>query len=302
MNAPQSKKTLENLLNWARSEFENANIYFGHGTDNPWDEAVFIASDCLAKENLTESDLSYELTESELNGFTDLCKRRINEKIPAAYLLGYMYFAGLKFKVTPDVLIPRSPLAELIQTDFEPWIKDTAKIKRALDLCCGSGCIGMAFAHYYRDAKVDVSDISEKALEIANHNNQALELTERVNCLQSDLFESLEGKYDLILSNPPYVSETSWKDLPKEYHHEPKLGLVSEKEGIEIVDRILKNAANYLNDEGILIVEVGESAMLIDESYPELPFIWLDFENGGDGVFILTKQDLVTAKFGDEYE
>lgn len=293
MDSPQSKHSLQSVLTWAEQLFNDNDLYYGHGTDNAWDEAVFIASHCLEKAELTEDDLPYELTDTEYDQFKSLCERRVSEKIPAAYLVGYMYFAGLPFKVNSDVLVPRSPIAELIARDFQPWVQDIQECTRALDLCCGSGCIGLAIAHYNQQLTVDIADISDKAIAVSEANREALDLKARVNIVHSDLFEALDGPYDLIVSNPPYVSEGSWSELPEEFMHEPKLGFVADDNGLDIVDRILKQAANYLNDNGVLIVEVGELMPVVMDAYPELPLMWLDFESGGEGVFMITKEDLI---------
>lgn len=235
---------------------------------------------------------SCRLTADECERVVGLIQRRIDERVPLPYLLGEAWFAGMRFHVNDQVLIPRSPIAELIEKGFTPWLGPSAE-PRILDLCCGSGCIGIAAAAYLPESHVDLADISTGALEVAKRNIAEYGLQARVTLHQSDLFEKLPvKKYDLILSNPPYVGAAEMEGLPDEYRHEPVLALQANENGLEIVQRILKQAKRYLSPRGIMIVEVGNSAQLLMDSYPEIPFVWLDFERGGEGVFLLSAADL----------
>jgi ribosomal protein L3 glutamine methyltransferase len=232
------------------------------------------------------------LADDERSTLIALIQRRIEERLPLPYLTGEAWFAGLRFVVDIHVLIPRSPIAELIEQGFTPWL-DEGRIGRVLDLCCGSGCIGIAAAVYLPESRIDLVDISDDALAVCRQNIRLHDLPDRVRAIHSDLFASLApAQYDLILSNPPYVGAREMAELPREYHHEPVLALQAEDEGIEVVRRILRDAARYLAPDGVLIVEVGNSAPLLQETYPEIPFVWLDFAKGGDGVFLLRAEDL----------
>lgn len=289
----QSLQTITDFIRWGASRFNEAGLFFGHGTDNALDEAAALVLHSLhLPPDLTGVWLDARLTEEERSSVLAQLQRRIDERIPVPYLTGEAWFAGLRFKVTPDVLIPRSPLAELVEKGFEPWI-ETAKIEAVLDLCCGSGCIGIAAAVYLPDCEVDLSDISEAALQVAGENIQEHGLENRVHPIKSDLFVGLEGKhYDVILSNPPYVSSTEMLQLPREYQHEPVLALEAEEDGLAVVTRILREAQDYLTPWGILVIEVGRSAQALMERYPDVPFLWLDFERGGEGVFLFTAEEL----------
>jgi ribosomal protein L3 glutamine methyltransferase len=232
------------------------------------------------------------LTPAERVTITDVIERRVVERVPAAYLIGRAWFAGLEMVVTPDVLVPRSPIAELVEVGFEPWV-DGDQVGRVLDLCCGGGCIGIAAAVYLPEANVDLVDISAPALAVAERNAEHHGVTDRVRILASDLFAALgDARYDVIVSNPPYVSRAELERLPAEYRNEPHQGLFGGEDGLDIVVRILADAANHLTDDGVLILEVGSSAIALEERLPTLPFTWLDFERGGEGVCLLTRGQL----------
>lgn len=284
--------TVRDYLRYATTQFVESDIYFGHGTDNPWDEAVLLVMRSL---QLPLEDntifLDARLVRDERQRILERVDRRIHERIPVAYLVGEAWFMGMPFKVDERVLVPRSPLAELIQTGLQPWLGDHP-VERLLDLCTGSGCIGIAAATVFEDAEVDLADISGDALEVAEQNIGFHELTHRVRTVESDLFDGIEGRYDVILSNPPYVDEEDLSDMPKEFHHEPELGLAAGTDGLDIARRILADAADHLNPGGLLIVEVGNSWLALEEAYPELPFTWIEFQQGGEGVFLLTAEDL----------
>lgn len=288
--------TLRDFIRWGASEFAGAGLYFGHGTDNGWDEAeqlVLHAVHLLPP--LSDEWLSARLTRVEREQILHNLQRRIQERIPAAYITGQAWFAGLMFKVDERVLVPRSPLAELIQQHFEPWLKHQPQ--QILDLCTGSGCIGIACAEYFPEAEVQLSDISYDALAVAEENIQLHGLEDRVFAMQSDLFANLQGqKFDLIVSNPPYVDADDLASMPDEYHAEPEIGLGSGADGLDFTRRLLSEACDYLTPEGALIVEVGNSWVALEAAYPSLAFTWIEFERGGHGVFLLTAQDLIAAR------
>jgi ribosomal protein L3 glutamine methyltransferase len=289
----QTLKTIVDFIRWGASRFTEAGLFFGHGTDNALDEAAALVLGALhLPPDLPASWFGSHLTADERERIVDLIRRRIEERLPLPYLLGEAWFAGMRFYVNQHVLIPRSPIAELIEKGFSPWLESSAE-PHILDLCCGSGCIGIATASYLPGSLVDLADISTEALEVARRNVTESGQQDRVTIYRSDLFEALPPKrYDLIVSNPPYVGEAEMGELPEEYRHEPLLALQANENGLEIVKRILKQAKHYLSPHGILIVEVGNSAGLLVDSYPQMPFVWLDFERGGEGVFLLSASDL----------
>lgn len=289
--------TLRDMLRWIVSQFYAANLFFGHGTDNAWDEAVAIVLYALhLPPDITSQILDARLTTNERRKIVRLVLRRIKERIPSAYITHEAWFAGLPFFVDERVLIPRSPIAELIEQHFSPWIADE-QISRILDLGTGSGCIAIACALTFPEVKVDAADVSPAALEVAKLNVDKHNVGEQIRLVQSDLFAELQHeKYDIIISNPPYVSTQEVAELPEEYHHEPILGLVAGKEGLDFAIKILNEAAKHLTDNGILIVEVGNSEHSLVEKYPQIPFTWLEFQRGGGGVFLLTKKQLASLK------
>ena len=285
--------TIRDYLRWAISQFNQAGLYYGHGTDNALDEAMALILHTLHLPTDSPPALfDAKLTLSERETIKKLILRRAEERIPIPYLTHEAWFACLPFYVDERVLIPRSPIAELIENQFQPWI-NMQNVKSILDLCTGSGCIAIACAINFPDAEVDGADISQDALNVAKINITRHELDEYVHLYQSNLFDSLPPKkYDLIVSNPPYVDAEDMAALPQEFLHEPKLGLEAGIDGLECAVRILKNALNYLNPQGVLIVEVGNSEIALAEKYPEVPFTWIEFQNGGGGVFMLTAEQL----------
>jgi len=285
-------KTVRDFLRYASSRFAASELFYGHGTDNVWDEAVQLVMRTLhlPLENNTLF-LDANLTRDERQLILERLEHRIGKRIPLAYLLGEAWFMGIPFQVDERVLVPRSPLAELIASGVQPWLGDKT-VERILDLCTGSGCIGIAAATVFDDAEVDLSDLSTDALAVADANIAMHEVGDRVRTVQSDVFAQLDGRYDLILSNPPYVDADDIASMPEEFRHEPVLGLAAGEDGLEIAHRILAKASDYLNPGGLLIVEVGNSWPALEEAYPKLPFIWLEFEQGGDGVFVLSAEDL----------
>lgn len=292
---PGAMKTLRDMVRYGASEFSRHGLVFGHGTDNALDEALqLVLHACHLDYSLPDDYLDCRLTKTEKRLVLGLFEQRIVKRLPAPYLTGKAWFAGMEFEVTRDVLVPRSPFAELILQQFDPWVQPES-VGRILDLCTGSGCIGIACAAQFPEAEVDLVDISQAALQVARRNIERHHLEQRVQAIESDLFDSIPGdrRYDLILSNPPYVSRGEYAALPPEYLHEPAIGLEAGEDGMDIVARILDRAARYLAPGGIMIVEVGASAELLLGRFPDYPFMWLDFEHGGDGVFLLTREQLI---------
>lgn len=286
--------TLAECLEELSQQFEEADLFYGHGTDNAWDEAVYLVFSALGLSfDDDDSIMSRAVTPAEWERMLILAKRRTDERLPVAYLVGEAWFAGLPFKVDSRVLIPRSPIAELILQEFAGLLP--AEPHRILDLCTGSGCIGIACALAFPDVEVDLADISEDALALALENVVRHGVEERVRIIQADLFAGLNEKYDLIVTNPPYVSREEVDELPEEYRHEPELGLVSNEDGLEIPLRILREAPQYLNEDGVLIMEVGYSWQALAERLPQVPFLWLEFAHGGEGVCRLTAHQLREA-------
>lgn len=288
--------TIRDFLRWGASEFIAAKLFYGHGTDNPWDEAEQLVLHAINLTPPLDAEwMDARLTKPERLKVVRHLARRIEERIPAAYITGQAWFAGLPFVVDERVLVPRSPIGELIQKQFEPWL--SVEPQQILDLCTGSGCIGIACAYAFPDAFVQLSDISFDALAVAEENIQQHGLGDRVFAIQSDLFENLHGQvFDLIVSNPPYVDAEDMASLPQEYHAEPELGLASGADGLDFTRRLLVEAIDHLSDQGILLVEVGNSWPALEAAYPSLPFTWVEFERGGHGVFVLNACDLRKAK------
>lgn len=293
--------TLNDFVRLGTSLFNAAHLYFGHGTDNAIDDAITLVLHALYLEHEPpENFWSARLTLEEKHSILALFRERIEKRLPAAYLCGEAWFAGLRFRVNEQVLIPRSPLAELINAHFQPWL-ETEPLTQVLDLCTGSGCIAIATALTLPQVQVDATDISSGALKIAQQNVEDYDLQAQVEVIHSDLFDNLQGRrYDLILCNPPYVDAAEMANMPAEYQHEPELGLAAGIDGLDVVKRILRDAAQHLNEDGVLIVEVGASASALMETYPEVDFTWLDFAHGGSGVFLLTAAQLNTHQAGFE--
>ena len=286
-------ETVRDYLRWIISRFNDAGLYYGHGTDNAQDEAWYLVCGALKLPfDLDGRLLDGRLTEAERQRLEQLVERRISERVPVAYLVGEAWFAGLPFNVDERVLVPRSPLAELIDVGFQPWLGDVEP-EHILDLCTGSGCIGIACAFAFPEARVVLSDVSADALAVARSNIERHSLSDRVTALQADVFAGLEAQcFDLIVSNPPYVDAEDLAGMPAEYHAEPALGLGSGDDGLDITRRILQQAAGHLNEGGLLVVEVGNSGRALDEAFPELPLTWVELERGGHGVFVISKDDL----------
>lgn len=290
-------ETVEQAIRRAAAKLEAAGLHFGHGTDNAIDEAaelVFFAAD-LRHEQAPEC-YSLALDAGQQQRLAQLLRRRIDERVPAAYLTHRMWFAGHEFYVDERVLVPRSPIAELIAARFEPWV-EPEQVNSILDIGSGSGCIAIACALAFPQAKVDAADISDAALEVIRINIErhgaTNALRQRLRMVQSDVYSGLgDARYDLIVSNPPYVSDAEMDELPTEYLREPALGLRAGTDGLDVVRRILAGARRHLTPQGVLVVEVGDSEQALVDAYPDVPFLWLEFARGGGGVFLLTAQEL----------
>lgn len=293
-DAARDLLTLRDFMRWAMSAFARYGVHFGHGTDNALDEAAYLILQALdLPADLRGEWLDTHLTQAERIRLAELLRQRCIERIPTAYLVGKAWFAGLEFSIDRRALIPRSPLGELIQQGFAPWV-EAERIHTILDLCTGSGCIALACAYYLPQAKVDATDLSFDALELARLNREKLGLIEQVELLQGDLFAPVTGRrYDLIISNPPYVDARDMAELPPEYRHEPRMALEAGEDGLDIVRRILREAPRHLEPNGVLIVEVGNSQEHVEHTWPDVPFTWLSFEHGEDGVFLLTREQLL---------
>jgi ribosomal protein L3 glutamine methyltransferase len=292
--------TLRDFIRFAVSEFTIAGIYCGHGTDNVWDEAIYLCLHSLHVDSeYLSSFLDARLILSERQAILHLIARRVNERLPAPYLTKQAWFAGLNFYIDDRVLIPRSPVAELIDKQFTPWVNPD-KVHRILDIGTGSACIAIACAYAFEDAQVDAVDISEDALAVAAINVQNHHLLERVRLIRSDLFSALvDEKYDLVIANIPYVDKEDMMNLPKEYQHEPELALAAGEDGLRYIYQILLQAREHLTEQGILVGEVGNSAPALEEAFPELSFTWIDFERGGEGVFVISHAELEALTSGE---
>lgn len=285
--------TVRDFIRWGARRFAEAGLVFGHGTDNALDEAASLVMHVLhLGGELPDSRLDDELSEAERREFVALIQARISTRKPAAYLTREVWFAGLPFYVDERVLVPRSPIAELIADRFAPWIV-SERIGSILDLCTGSGCIAIACACAFPEARVLATDVSRDALAVARINVEHHGVEGRVQLLESNLFENIgERRFDLIVSNPPYVPLCEMQQLPDEFRHEPELGLSAGEDGLDIVAQILRQASGYLTAGGVLVVEVGCSQTAVSEQFSGVPFLWLEFEHGGEGVFLLEQAQL----------
>ncbi len=286
--------TVRDLLRFAVSRFNEAGLFFGHGSDNAHDEAAYLILHTLNLPlDVLEPYLDARLMPSEKEELLGLMERRVKERLPVSYLTHHARQGDFDFYVDERVIVPRSFIAELLGEPLRPWIEYDELVHNVLDLCTGSGCLAVQAAFHYPDAVVDAADISLDALEVAAVNVEDYGLEERVNLIHTDLFEGLDGTYDLIVSNPPYVDAESVAELPPEYLHEPELSLGSGEDGLDATRQILLHAAKFLNPHGVLLVEIGHNRAELEAAYPELPFTWLE-TSGGDGfVFLLTREQLL---------
>lgn len=294
INAAQNFTKIIDFFRFGVTLANKKGLYYGHGTDNAWDDIwSLIVGSLSLPYSVDRSILHATLLDAEKELLVKNLEARIESRIPVPYLINSAYFCDLPFYVDNRVLIPRSPIAELIRQQFTPWVEDPSSVTKILDLCTGSGCIGIACCYAFPDAIVDAVDISQDALAVAEINRRQHEVLDNFNLIQSDCFANVfEREYNIIVSNPPYVGSDEMRTLPNEYLHEPNLALECGNNGLTIVENILKNAKKYLADDGILIVEVGNSEQALISAYPDVPFTWLEFENGGQGVFLLTAQQL----------
>ena len=285
-------RTAVDMVRWAATSMAAGGIYCGHGFAEPLDEALHAVLHTLRLPvDVPDALLGANLLTQERRSIADLVIRRIEQRIPMAYLTGTARFAGLDFTVNSNVLVPRSPIAELIEQRFAPWVEESA-VASILELGTGSGCIAIACAYAFPDARVVATDVSPAALAVAGRNVADHGLDDRVTLVEADVYEGIEGCFDLIVSNPPYVDEPTLEHVPAEYAHEPRLGLAAGADGMDIVRRIIADAAAHLTEHGALVVEVGASQAFAEQAFPDLPLSWIDFERGGDGVFVLERDAL----------
>lgn len=290
------KESIEIWVRRCAARMDEAGLFFGHGTDNAWDEAAWLVLNTLGLDPGAPFERwDLPVSREDARAMEALLERRIETRQPLAYLLGEAWFCGLRFKAAPGALVPRSPLAELIQQGFQPWL--TGQPQRALDLCTGSGCIAVAMAHWLPPLEVDGTDISQEALDIAAANVRMHGLEDRVRLIRTDGFEGLEAdRYDLVVSNPPYVPAGRLDELPAEYRAEPALGLVSGDDGLDLPLRILRDAPRVMKPGAVLFCEVGESEGALQRALEDVPFTWLAFERGGGGVFTMDREQLMAAR------
>lgn len=287
--------TIRDWIRFAVSEFESSDIFYGHGTDNSYDEAVWLVMSALhLPMDAFDNFIDARLIRSERKKLASFIEARVSNHTPTAYLLKEAWLHEFKFYVDERVLIPRSFIAELLVEDLYPWIEYPDMVESAADICTGSGCLGILLANSFQNAAVDVIDISQDAIDVANINIEEYGLQQQVTAIKSDMFSALSGRsYDLIISNPPYVDAPSMATLPKEYQLEPQLALGSGDAGLDHTHTLLKEAANYLNDDGLLIVEIGHNRDALEAAYPDIAFNWLDVSAGNQYVFMLTKSQLL---------
>lgn len=286
--------TLRDLLRYAVSRFNEAELFFGHGSDNAWDEAVYLLLHTLHLPlDRLEPFLDARLTEAERNTVLHLVERRVKTRVPAAYLTHEAWLGEHRFYVDERVIVPRSFIAELLEEQFAPWIDDPWAVTRVADICTGSGCLAILAALAFPEAEVDGVDISADALEVARRNVADYGLEERLRLVRSNLFAGLaKQRYDLIISNPPYVNAEAMATLPPEYRHEPELALAGGDDGLDLVRTLLREARDHLNPNGLLVVEIGHNRDVLEAAYPQTPFTWLDTAGGDQFVFLLRREEL----------
>ncbi len=288
-------KTIRDCLRFAVSRFNEANLFFGHGSSNAYDEAAYLILHTLQLPlDRLDPFLDATLTHTELMDVVSIIKRRVRERLPAAYLTHQAFLGDFSFYVDARVIVPRSFIAELLREQLAPWVSDAEDIGNVLDLCTGSGCLAILAAHAFPHAHIDAADLSPDALDVAHHNVADYGLKDQIELIESNLFAKLEGrKYDIIISNPPYVDAPSVAKLPQEYLHEPKLALGSGDDGLDATRIILEQAAGHLNPHGLLVVEIGHNRDALEAAFPTLPFTWLEVSAGDQFVFMLRREDLL---------
>jgi ribosomal protein L3 glutamine methyltransferase len=299
MSAPiHELETVRDWLRWSVTRFNEATLAFGHGTTNAWDEAAYLVLHALSLPlDRLELFLDARLTQHERAKLGELLARRIDARVPAAYLTREAWLGEFRFYVDERVIIPRSFIAELLPDGLAPWIPDPSAIRTALDLCTGSGCLAILLAHAYPEADVDAVDLSSDALAVAQRNVADYGLAGRINLIRSDLYANLvEKSYDLVISNPPYVTDRSMDALPAEYRHEPAMALAGGDDGLDAVRGIVKDAPRFLNPGGMLVVEVGHGRAAVESAYPRMPFVWLETEGHDDAVFAIPREDIVAGR------
>jgi ribosomal protein L3 glutamine methyltransferase len=297
LHARAELKTLRDVLRFAVSRFNEAQLAFGHGTDNAFDEAVYLILHALHLPlDRLDPFLDARLTRSEMGRVLDLIERRVVERCPAAYLTREAWLGDVRFYVDERVIVPRSFIAELIRERLAPWLADAGKVSSALDLCTGSGCLAVLLAHFFPEASVVATDVSAGALAVAHRNIAEHAVDERVELVESDVFSALSGRrFDLIVSNPPYVTDAAMAALPGEYRREPEQALAGGADGMDVVRRIVSGAAAHLTDEGLLVVEVGQNRGCVEAAFPHLPLVWPTTSGGEDRVFVAARADLPGA-------
>lgn len=290
--------TVRDWLRWAVSRFNEGGLFYGHGTDNAWDEAVWLvlATLHLPRDRL-EPWLDAHLTRSERLLLLNNLQQRVVHRVPTAYLVQEAWLGEFRFHVDSRVIIPRSYFAELIADGFAPWVADPEEVGAALDLCTGSGCLAILMAHAFPNASIDAIDISADALAVARRNIDDYDLADRVVPIESDLFAAVpDRRYDLIVCNPPYVTAAAMDALPAEYRHEPSGALAAGSDGLDVVRRLLADARKHLNPGGLLAIEVGHNRALVEDAFPDLPMTWLDTDSAEGKVFLVTRDDLPAAR------
>ncbi len=286
--------TVSDLLRFAVSRFNQAKLFFGHGTTNAYDEAAYLILHTLHLPlDRLEPFLDAHLLPEEVESVVEILRRRVEERLPASYLTHEAWLGDLRFYIDERVIVPRSFIAELLREQLQPWVEDPEAITSGLDMCTGSGCLAILMALTFPNALIDAVDLSADALEVASRNVADYGLEDQLSLIQSDLFIALEGRrYDLIVSNPPYVNAPSMQTLPEEYLHEPKMALGSGADGLDATRVILREAAKHLNKGGLLVVEIGHNRDALEEAFPELPFTWLETSAGDEHVFLLTREQM----------
>ena len=295
--AQHELSTLRDMMRFAVSRFSEAGLFFGHGSDNAWDEAAYLLLHTLHLPiDRLEPFMDARLTGSERADVLEVIGRRISERVPAAYITHEAWLGDYRFYVDERVIVPRSHIAELLREQLGPWVDDPWAVRNVLDMCTGSACLAILAAHAFPEAKVDAVDISPDALVVARRNVDDYDLTTRLRLMESNAFAALEGKvYDVIISNPPYVNAESMRALPEEYRREPELALASGEDGLDFVRILLKEAAKHLARKGLLIVEIGHNRDALEMAFPDTSFVWLDTSAGDENVFILRREDLPTG-------